>query len=463
MKFDAGVTRFFFDDSLISRQHRLVRRWLPAKIFPQPLIRPDRPWEGRILALYGTVLPLSGGGYRMYYSNLAVPKGKDREYSKVFVAESDDGFLWTKPDLNLVDWRGDSRNNIIIAPPHVLDAPSVVADPSGDIPYRLIAYEREGEAGGSEVQRGLFAYSSRDGLAFERSPKPFMVTGDRTNIVTQKEDGRFLVYTRHKDMMRLTGTRSVYRITSADFQEWTSPELVLKPDLVDEPEVEYYGMSVFRRHGWYLGLLEYWHSEIDCIETYLVFSRDGAKWNHPEPRRPFIAADHEWNRKWSSCASNGPVIMNEQMVFHFGGRWVSHHFDSAQQDGVIGFASLPLDRFCGLEGTTGGLVETIPIEWPGGDLVINADTRPFYDSHPAHCRGRISVEILDAEGAELADWSGDRSATFSGNTHSRGRVESGVIRWPDGRSLDKLKGIRMRLRFKLDWSRLFTFLAGKDD
>ena len=451
---EPNTPQFFFDGSWIAAQRRLVRRWQPAKIYPEPLFRADKPWEGRILALYGTVLPLSGGGYRMYYSDLPIPKGHHGEYSKVFVAESADGFRWEKPELGLVDWRGSRANNIAVSPGHPLDAPSIVHDPESEHPYKLIVYEREKETSGTE---GLYAYTSSDGLSFEKIAGRRLLAGDRTNSMTRKVDGGYVVYTRHRDMMKLTGARSIYRTVSPDFMEWSEPRLVLKPDLVDEPNVEYYGMSVFPWRDWFIGLLEYWRSEIDCIETYLVFSRDGVNWRHPEPRQPFIASTYPWNRTWSSCASNGPVIMNEQMVFYFGGRWVSHHFDFAQQDGVIGFASLPLDRFCALEAQANGLLETMPFKWPGGDLVVNADTRPSFSSHPSHTTGTLKVGVLDGSAEALPDWSGENRAVYSGNTHSRGQLTEGLIRWPGDRSLDKLRGKKVRLRFGLDYGRLYSF------
>ena len=52
-----NVPQFFFDDALIAHSQRLTRRWMQAKVYPDPMIRPDKPWEGRCLKLYGTVLP----------------------------------------------------------------------------------------------------------------------------------------------------------------------------------------------------------------------------------------------------------------------------------------------------------------------------------------------------------------------------------------------------------------------
>ena len=261
-------------------------------------------------------------------------------------------------------------------------------------------------------------------------------------------------------MFAQAGARAVYLSRSRDFREWSAPELVLAPDLSDEPDVEFYGMAVFRRHGWFLGLLEYWRSDVDTIEVHLAFSRDGRRWSRPQPRRPFIPASFPWNAKWSSCASNGPLYLNEQMAFYFGGRWTSHHYDSAQLHGAIGYASLPLDRFCALEGLAhGGRFTTPAFDWPGGDLAVNADTRESYESHPLHCNGDLGVEVIGGDGQPLPAWSGEQRAEFRGNTHCRGRVEPGIVRWPGDRSLAELKGRRLALRFHLRHARLFTFTA----
>ena len=61
MEWVPGVPQYLFDDTLIATQQRLVRRWLPATVYPWPVLVPDQPWEGRMLVLYGTVLPEPAG------------------------------------------------------------------------------------------------------------------------------------------------------------------------------------------------------------------------------------------------------------------------------------------------------------------------------------------------------------------------------------------------------------------
>lgn len=456
MKLKSGIPHYFFDETLISHHQHLMRRWHPAKIFPNPVIEPDRPWEGRILCLYGTVLPDPDGGYRMYYSNFTPGQGP----ALAMLATSDDGFRWAKPELEVVEWGGGRSNNIVVSPQMPMDSVSAMHDPDDpSAPYKIITFHQDGTRDLWNDNWGLYGHTSSDGRLWTQIPGSRLKAGDRTNLMATKPGNKYVAYTRHPDMFAHTGGRAIYRSESEDFLRWTEPELVLAPDFRDEPDVEYYGMSVFERHGWFFGLLEYWRSATDVIETYLVLSRDGKQWMHPEPRAPFIAATYDWNRTWSSCASNGPILIGDQMVFYFGGRWVSHHYDSAQQYGAIGYASLPIDRFCSLEAKSGGLLVTVPLEWPGGDLLLNADTRHSYASHPSYCQGEIAVEVLAADGERVADWSGDQQAVFRGNTHCRGSAHSAPIRWPGDRGLEALRGQTIRLRLHLNHARLFTLEA----
>ncbi|NLC67569.1 MAG: hypothetical protein GX754_02040 [Clostridiaceae bacterium] len=457
VKIPANTPQFFFDDSLIAHHEKLTRRWMQAKIFPKPLVEPDKPWEGCFTCLFGTVVPGSNEGYRMYYSNYV------NGFQNVLLATSQDGFRWEKPELGLIEWKGSKQNNIVLAPDLKMDSPSIIFDPDDpEYPYKMITFQRSilvaGRGPGED--RGLYGYRSRDGINWDKYPGILLKAGDRTNIMPTKPGGKFVIYTRGLGMMESEGRRVIYRSESEDFLNWSEPQVVLKPDLADEPDVEFYGMSVFERFGWYFGLLEYWHSATDLMEIHLVLSRDGKKWIRPMPRAPFIAAAYDWNRKWNSCASNGAVFINEQMVFYFGGRWVSHNWDSAHQYGAVGFASLPFDRFCALEATTGGLMATVPIVWPGGDLILNADTRESFESHPSYCNGEIGVEILDPDGQPLPGWSGENRAVFQGNTHRRNKYNPGIIRWAGDKGLDELKGRAIRLCFHLRHARMFTFEAG---
>ena len=452
-----GMPQYFLDDTLISFQHHITRRWLPATVFPEPVVVPDKPWEPRMLAIFGTVLEQPNSVYRMYYTGFT---GNREQHSKIFMAESEDGFRWHKPELGIVQWRESRNNNISLAPEHSNDSPSVVYDPEDTRhPYKLVVFGRTDIHNKWGPDWGIYAYGSQDGIGWQRREPHILVrAGDRTNAMTFKTAGKYIMYTRHPEMIQSVGCRALYRSESPDFVSWTEPELVLAPDMEDAPDVEYYGMSVFERNGWYFGLLEYWEASVDALQTHLVFSRDGKTWRHVSPRASFIAPAHDWNRTWVNCASNGPIIIDDVMIFYFGGRWMSHHYDRAQQMTGIGYASLPIDRFCALEGKCGGCMVTRPIEWPGGELLLNADTRGDY-THPVMCNGEISIEVLDADGKSLAGWSEKNQAVFKGNTHACCGIGEQKVQWPQGKQMNELKGKIIRLAFTLNNARLFTITA----
>jgi hypothetical protein len=464
---ELNVPAYFLDDALIGRQQRVVRRWLPATVNPTPLLGPDRPWEGRSVCNHGGVVHCPDGTYRLYYTQAAPP----RTTSRIMLATSDDGFGWTKPELGIIDWGGARENNLVLTEDQILTSPSVILDvDDGDAPYKMIAFGANAEDAADARARGewqeswgLYVYTSPDGLRWSGKGKR-LAAGDRTNLLDTVEDGRFVAYTRHPEPVGLTGGRAIFRIESDDFLHWSPPELVLAPDLTDEADVEFYGMAVFKRHGWYFGLVEYWFRDLDVLEVHLAFSADGRTWSRPEVRAPFIAGGTEWNRKWTSCAPPGAVDIGGQHIFYIGGNNFAHNFDSAQQHGVIGFASLPLDRFAAIEGKNGGLLETVPLRWPGGNLVVNADTRESFQSHPRgnSMNGEITVEILDSEGRPVSGLSGSDRAIFRGNTHARFEIEPGIVRWGDGASLDRMRGNEIRFRFGLEHARLFTIEARPD-
>jgi len=470
IKLALDTPQFFFDEEWIAHGQRVARRWLPAEVYPEPILRADRPWEGPAVVLYGTVLPHPAGkGYRLYYSNF-VPgvtyshAGRRRAWPCTMLAESEDGLNWRKPELDIYPTEDGAPTNRVYCPGDHWDSPSLLDDPAdAEARYKMMGYGFDTFSKRWGEKWGMYGLASRDGLHWQSlrpDGLPILRAGDRSNLLPERVEGEYCLYTRHKEMWAQTGCRAIYLSRSRDFREWSEPELVLAPDRSDEPEVEFYGISVFRRHGWFIGLLEYWRSESDCIEVHLAFSRDGRRWERPQPHVPFIGASCPWNAKWTSCAGNGPIYLNEQMVFYFGGRLTSHHYDSARLHGAIGYASLALDRFCALEGRyPGSHIVTVPFAWPGGQLVLNADTRESYDSHPLLCEGEIAVEVLDAEGTPLPEWSGEQKATFRGNTHCRGAINAVAVRWPGERGLDRLTGQTIRLRFTLHHARLFTFEA----
>src|SRR5580765_6440715 len=87
-----GPWQLMVDDSLIAGKVDVVRTYHPfQKNAGNPLLVADKPWEGSLAYLYGTILPNeTGGGYRMWYHSY------NGEYH-ILYATSADGLSWVKP------------------------------------------------------------------------------------------------------------------------------------------------------------------------------------------------------------------------------------------------------------------------------------------------------------------------------------------------------------------------------
>lgn len=83
----------------------------------------------------------------------------------------------------------------------------------------------------------------------------------------------------------------------------------------------------------------------------------------------------------------------------------------------------------------------------------------YLDSHPRSGGGTLAVEVRDEANQPIAEFSGQRRARHDVVSPGPWETKEPPVRWPVGRSLDELKGRRVRLMFLLRDSRLFSFHA----
>ncbi len=442
---DLTKSQLFLDDTWVAEQRRLQRRWYPAEVYPEPLLRPDMPWEGTGLIFYGTVFRLDGA-YRMYYSTF-----NPNQPSLVCVAESDDGLRWQRPTVGTVEYGGSRDNNIVmsgIVNPSVMHEPD---DPAA--PFKLI-WQKGGAIRGA---------TSRDGYRWTPLPDPLLApVGDVQNVLFHKVDGQYVLLLKPHHGRQRYGARSVGITRSPDFGRFPPFDTLLKPDLVDGPEVEYYGMTAFPYADLFLGLLWRYNGIPDFIDIVLGWSHDLRQWHWPVPREAFIGPTYYWNQRWSSSSSAPPIPVGNQLRFYFGGRTGAHtHVKQGPiQYGVVGMATITEDRFVSLSaGVQDGELITKPLTWPGGDLLLNASTTRHHDGYPLDGGGALFVEVLDESEQPIAGFAGPDRAEFSGNVPSRHLIGPGPLRWPGDRRLAELTGQRIRLAFTLRDAHLFSFRA----
>ena len=447
-KADLTKSQLFLDDLWIDEQHKLTRLWHPADIYPEPVLRAEKPWEGTSVRV-ATVMK-TGDYWKMYYEAHHTMHARP----VCCVAESNDGMQWERPSLGLVEYRGNKQNNILPVE-------------SGKA-LRQICHDPEDEEAPFKMIHlglgGILGATSRDGYQWTELDKPLISSppaGDVQALWFNKVDGRYIIT--HKTTAGRS-RRAVCIAESEDFRSFSDSRLIIKADLIDPPDIEYHGMMGFAYADLHLGLIERWINVPNHFELLLTWSHDRKTWHRPISREPFIGAACAWNQGSSKGASSPPYQVGNQLWFHFtGGRQHRNGIHFCAKAGppnrqVVGLATITVDRFASITaGFMEGQLITKPMTWPGGDLLLNASTTRHFDSYPLDGGGATQVEVWDESGQPVEGFSGESAAPFDRNVPTRGTVEPAAVRWPGDRSLDALAGQRIRLMFLMRDSHLFSF------
>ena len=124
-------TQLFVDDGIVSAKSGVVRTLHQARRLEQPVLRADRPWEGRRVYIYGSVYyDCDAGIFRMWYNTRLgrghqhrAPGLRSRTGDIILYATSEDGVHWEKPDLGCHEFDGSVANNILLFDKH---SPTVI-------------------------------------------------------------------------------------------------------------------------------------------------------------------------------------------------------------------------------------------------------------------------------------------------------------------------------------------------
>ena len=411
-----GEHLFIFDD-LIADTANVTRRVNAAVKHPEPVLVPDRPWEGNCVLLFGRALfDPDDGLLKMWYAT-----GPD--YKLIGYATSTDGLAWTKPALDAVRIDGRPTNIVFNGRGTTYFEPFGVVkdrlDPDPSRRYKcafksaLKPYEGPDEHPFMpKSKRGVGTLVSADGIRW-RLESAFTNPDvcDIAHFFQEPADGSFVMHSRTKLIPETNDGRwkhwgwgrAVARIDSPDFRTWTREKLVFAADHEDPEGTEIYSLAVFPYADRYLGLAQMFHGleHQGRLDMQLVTSDDAWSFSRVEPRTPFIAEGDvgSWDRFNIAVGDMPPVTVGDQHRFYYSARNYRHNpYDgrdtAAEHWSAIGVASVPRGRFLALEASfDGGTVTTTPIVPCGPALELNVNA----------AYGRADVEVLDVEGHPLRD------------------------------------------------------------
>ena len=380
----------------------------------------------------------------------------------VCYAESADGIAWTKPELDVLTFKGIPDRNVVLTSPGHYDAAVVVDPPGGDATRRYkMAYwsipPADAPANPKDPRGtggGMFVAFSPDGIHWTKQPGPVLrgtygrivdppLVGEKqtfgqlssvSDVLDAMFDplrNKYIVYSKawiDGPDGRTFWKRAIARTESDDFVKWSAPQLVMAPDEFDgvrpaafpgtRQGVQLHGAPVFIRHGVYFSLLQ-----VADFETHgrqpieLALSHDGLAWSRPFRATPFLpvndAGRFDSARIWSNAT---PIVLGDEIRFYYGGAENPWTFGKGEKEWGskkklpqtgIGLATLPLDRFAGLRPLEKIAQVTLrPRSLVGvKSITINAAAKD----------GTVRVELLNAEGYRIPGFTKTDAVPIAGD------------------------------------------------
>lgn len=468
--------QLFVDDFLIERT-TLKRAHHLAQYHPaNPLLQPDKPWEGKGGRARAGVFS-DGVWYDpadklfkcWYWSSVSSEKPL-RFYT--CYATSRDGVYWEKPALDVV-----AGTNVVLHddPEAWRNSSTVWLDLEEKNPQRRfkmfrVVCEEKMVNGKKQSPKKIKIHFSPDGIHWKLAGTSDDC-GDRTTVFynpfrkvwvfglrsSGKEVSRCRAYVENGDALYTASwdKRPTYR------KEWIGADK-LDPDRSDLelrriPErpwdlvpSQLYNLDCVAYESLMLGCFSIWRGHpADKVnrpkinEVCIGFSRDGFHWTRPDRRAfcPVSEKREDWNFGNVQSAGGCCLVVGDKLYFYVGG--AGFHGGSFHADpSFTGLAVLRRDGFASMDaGASEGTLTTRKLTFSGGRLFVNCDCS----------KGRLLAEVLDAEGDVLAPFSRDNCVPLSAD----GTIQP--VKWKGGGDLAALRGKPVRFRFHLKQGSLYSF------
>ena len=444
---------FAFDDRAIPWHFNTKVTMVQATKHPaNPVLRrgPERSPDHGHAILYGTVIH-DGGKFRMWYLGMLQTTLEEGQapgwWRPMCYAESADGIHWVKPELGLVEHGGNTRNNICLveSKPYSLsrvdDFLSILYEPHDPDPSRrykaaYIAHMPFKDIRGSVRETGrlcsFVCATSADGLKWRVvGDRPMNAENEHFEVSSLYHFGDmyyatgqvFEPYPRRHDGRTVGRVMQTYR--SPDFDHWSRATALgfSRPgQTIAQPlagQQTHMGAGLWNRGKVLLGFYGMWQDGPDKppkgapslhgmrINLGLIISDDGIHFREPAPDFKIIPRGKEG--EWDSVS-----LLQGNAFANVGDRtfvWYSHWDNEDQfRNQEIGLATFRRDGFGYLsrqEARKDGqcITANIPASSSGYGLKVNVDG--VSRDNP------LTVELLDASGRPIPEFSGEKAAKIT--------------------------------------------------
>lgn len=480
--------QLFIDDRFIADCKGLTLRMnLPIQ-HHEPVLVADKPWEELGIGAYNTVFREEDGRWRMWYDALMLTGLPSEGARRLAYAESDNGIHWEKPELGLIEFRGNKRNNLVV--PHLeqqsMQGATVFRDERASISERYKLWSKylpsdiERRQG---VEPGLWAMHSEDGIHWQYypgQPNPSDTMCDTQNMFFW--DDRldcYVGYTRVKDtQMREEAAeagqgryRCVGRMTSPDFVHWSKLGITFEADPQDlaipvpekkddpRPNIDFYTSCAMKyEHAEDVYLMfpsAFYHwGQGDypaTMDVQLLTSRDGIAWNRMGNREPFLRSGVDGSASSGMLFANPWLISEDDELWFYYSATARKHgvLDEAQEErrqsrmGGIYRSCIRRDGFVSADAAYDGAeLITPPLIFSGDRLELNCD---------GSAGGWLQVEFQDSEKRPINGFTLGDADAMVGNGISK------MVSWNGNGDVSALAGRPVRLRIIMRAMKLYAF------
>lgn len=447
---------FAFDDHAIPWRDNLEFTPVQATKHPaNPVLRrgpKGAPDHGHAI-LYGSVMHINGK-FRMWYLGMFETEVKSGQapgwWRPMCYAESEDGILWTKPQLNLVEFNGNTKNNICLiksevpALAKVNDFLTVLYEPHDPDPQRrykcvYIAHPPFGDVRGGRSKIGpderrwgaFISATSADGLTWNVvGDRPMNAGGERFEVSGLYRFGNF--YYANGQLIspwtwRMDGSdigRVMLSYRSSDFDHWSRAKALsfARPGQLTATPVPgqqtHMGAGFWNRGNVLVGLYgmwqdaekkpadgKYWNEGVS-IDLGLIVSNDGIHFREPVPDHKVIPRGTKG--EWDDIALlQGHAFANvgDQTMM-----WYSHWDTGGKlKDMEIGLATMRRDGF-------GFLSRKVPdsaAHFVTAPFETQGELKLFMNVEGVTTAAPLTIELLDENDKPLPEFSGANAAHIS--------------------------------------------------
>jgi hypothetical protein len=476
----------------------------PTKHAQNPLITEDKPWEMAI-GWVSVHRDAKTGKYQLWYQAYAGKRAQLKTHEcTVAYAESADGVTFTKPNLGLFDFNGDTNNNIVLLGSGGYGdryCNSVIVDAAESDPQRRykMAFSDWSVDDKGQHWVGMHVAFSPDGIRWTKHPGPPLhrsyygakgvqppLAGENPYGETKSPDGRVrrrallplthsdaadVIYDPKRKAFVIYGKmwtdgpdggmgwkHAMGRSESKDFLQWSKPQLVAWPDDADGA-LEFHTSPVFIHRERYFSLSQILHrANQGMMDVELMLSRDGFEWDRPFRAPLFIPRSPGEQFDSGTILSTSTFITHSKEMRFYYGAYSSGaigggtNITGDQQKSGVGLATLPLDRFAGLRSEPEPA--SAKVKSPPNIGQITLKPLDFYKCRQITVnadasQGAVRAELLTADGYRVPGF------TKADSTALRGDNLRHVLKWKGG-GINKLPRANYSVRLHLENAEAFA-------